>query len=79
MKKQINQKDLFHKIKAMQFSIVELAGYLQNDFDKLLEDDLIDKETIKNEIIKMNQDYHNVITKLNELKGQANLLMLSYV
>ena len=59
----------------MKHRMQGLAGYVQNDFERMLEDGTTTKETINAEIIEMDKQYDEVIAELNELREQARDIM----
>lgn len=69
------QEKLFNEIKAMQYRIQGLAAYIQNDFERMLEDGTTNKEHINAEITEMDEQYDKFITELNKLRKQARDLM----
>lgn len=69
------QEKLFNEIKAMQYRIQGLAAYVQNDFERMLEDGTTNKEQINAEIAEMDEQYDKFITELNKLRKQARDLM----
>ena len=69
------QEKLFNEIKSMQYRIQGLAAYVQNDFERMLEDGATNKETINAEIVEMDEQYDKFIGELNELRKQARDLM----
>ena len=69
------QEKTFNAIKNMKYRMQGLAGYIQNDFERMLEDGTTTKETINAEIEEMDKQYDKVIAELNELRGQARDIM----
>lgn len=69
------QDKIFNAIKNMKHQMQGLAGYMQNDFERMLEDGTTTKETINAEIVEMDKQYDKVIAKLNELREQARDIM----
>lgn len=69
------QEKLFNEIKTMQYRIQGLAAYVQNDFERMLEDGTTNKEQINAEIAEMDEQYDKFITELNKLRKQARDLM----
>ena len=69
------QEKLFNEVKAMQYRIHGLAAYIQNDFERMLEDGATNKETINAEIVEMDEQYDKFIGELNKLRKQALDLM----
>jgi adenylosuccinate synthase len=69
------QEKLFNDIKAIQYRIQGLAAYVQNDFERMLEDGTTTKETINTEITEMDEQYNKFINDLNILRKQARDLM----
>jgi len=73
------QEKLFNDIKAMQYRIQGLAAYVQNDFERMLEDGTTTKETINTEITEMDEQYNKFINDLNILRKQTRDLMTFHV
>ena len=69
------QEKLFNEIIAMKYRVQGLAAYVQNDFERMLEDGTTNKETINAEITEMDEQYNKFITELNKLRKQARDLM----
>jgi len=69
------QEKLFNEIKAMKYRIQGLAAYIQNDFERMLEDGTTNKEMINVEIVEMDEQYDKFIAELNKLREQARDLM----
>ena len=69
------QEKLFNEIKAMQYRVQGLAAYVQNDFERMLEDGTTNKETINAEIVEMDEQYDKFIAELNKLRKKARNLM----
>ena len=69
------QEKTFNAIKNMMHRMPGLAGYVQNDFGRMLEDGTTTKETINAEIVEMDKQYDKVIAELNELREQARDIM----
>lgn len=72
------QEKLFNEIKDMQYRIQGLAAYVQNDFERMLEDGTTNKEQINAEIAEMDEQYDKFITELNKLRKQSRDLMTFY-
>lgn len=72
------QKNLFNEIKNMQCLIQGLSAYVQNDFETMLENGTITKETINAEIIEMDEQYDKFINELNKLRKQTRDLVSFY-
>ena len=69
------QEKTFNAIKNMMHQMQGLAGYMQNDFERMLEDGTTTKETINGEIAEMDKQYDKVIAELNKLREQARDIM----
>ena len=69
------QEKTFNAIKNMMYKMQGLAGYIQNDFERMLEDGTTTKETINGEIAEMDKQYDKVIAELNKLREQARDIM----
>lgn len=72
------QEKTFNAIKNMKHQMQVLAGYIQNDFARMLEDGTTTKETINCKITEMDKDYDKVIAELNNLREQARDIMKYY-
>ncbi len=75
----MEQEELFNEIKNLKHRTSILSSYIQNDFNRLLNDGLIDKEQIKNSINDMQEDYDNLINYLILLKKQSTELMEKFL
>ncbi len=65
------QEELFNKIIKQKSKIQNLAGYVQNDFNRMLEDGTATKEDIKNDIKNVEQDFDDFIKTIEELKQET--------
>lgn len=72
------QEKLFHEINNMKNNILNLAGLVQNDFNRLLDDGTITKEEIKNGIHDMDNSFNETINELNSLREKCRTLMSHY-
>lgn len=73
------QEKLFNEIKAIQDEIQGLAGYVQNDFERMLEDVTTTKKEINFAIPDMDKSFDKVIAELNQLREQARDIMKNIV
>ena len=69
------QQKLFHEIVGMKHKMQGLAGFVQNDFDKMLEDDTTTKDGIKEAIEDMDISFDKVINEMNTLREKCRVIM----
>ena len=72
------QEELFHEIVAMQYSIQGLAGFVQNDFERMLADGTTTQEGITEAIADMDESFDRVVVKLNVLREKCREVMTHY-
>jgi predicted nuclease with TOPRIM domain len=70
------QENVFNAILNMKYRMQELAGYIQNDFEKMFDANIATKENVIDEMKRMNAEYDSVITEINELRIEANNILL---
>ncbi|MFA5433969.1 MAG: hypothetical protein WC319_14085 [Candidatus Paceibacterota bacterium] len=70
-----DQQKLFHEIVGMKHKIQGLAGFVQNDFDKMLEDGTTTKDGIKEAIEDMDKSFDKVINEMNTLREKCRVIM----
>lgn len=71
-----SQETIFNAILNMKHRMQGLAGYVQNDFERMLEDGTITKKGIHNAIYDMDDSFDKFIDELNELREQARNIMV---
>lgn len=69
------QQKLFHEIVDMKHKMQGLAGFVQNDFDKMLEDGTTTKDGIKEAIEDMDKSFDKVINEMNTLREKCRVIM----
>lgn len=69
------QEKTFNVIKNMKHRMQGLAGYVQNDFERMLDDGTTTKKEITLAIHDMDESFDKVIDELNELREQARDIM----
>ena len=69
------QEKVFNEIKNLKYKIQGLASYIQNDFERMLDDGTTDKEGISDGVIQMELDYTKLISDLNKVKVKARKIM----
>jgi hypothetical protein len=72
------QEELFHEIVAMQYSMQGLAGFVQNDFERMLADGTTTQEGITEAIADMDESFDRVVVKLNTLREKCREVMTHY-
>lgn len=77
-KKIVDYKELFNDIIKLKYSIQLLAGFVQNDFEQMLNDKIVDKEYIKSTIPVMNNAYDEVVNELNQLRKKTEDILTFY-
>lgn len=69
------QQKLFREIVGMKHRMQGLAGFVQNDFDRMLEDGTTSKDGIKEAIEDMDKSFDKVIKELNKLREKCRVIM----
>ncbi len=69
------QQKLFHEIVDMKHRVQGLAGFVQNDFDRMLEDGTTTKDGIKEVIEDMDKSFDKVINEMNILREKCRVIM----
>jgi len=70
------QQRLFEKIR--DYRLRSLAGYVQNDFKRMLEDGTATKQGIKDGIQSMEANFDRVIKEITKMREQCKTLMEYY-
>lgn len=78
-KKDNTQEELFNEIIFMKEKIQFLASYLQNDFEKMIEDGHVTNEILTDSIVNMKKDFSDVINKLIKLREESTNLIDSFI
>jgi hypothetical protein len=73
-----HQEELFNEIVAMKHSMQGLAGFVQNDFERMLADGTTTPDGITEAIADMDESFDNVIEKLNSLREKCREVMTHY-
>lgn len=69
------QEKTFNAIMNMRHRMQSLACYLQNDFERMLEDGTTTKKEINSAIHDMDESFDRVITELNILREKSRDVM----
>lgn len=69
------QQKLFHEIVGMKHRMQGLASFVQNDFDRMLEDGTTTKDGIKEAIEDMDKSFDKVVNELNTLREKCRVIM----
>ena len=72
------QKQLFNDIITMKHRMQNLASFVQNDFNRMLEDGSVNQKYIKEAIPDMNKTYDKVIEELNQLRYRSDKILTYY-
>jgi division protein CdvB (Snf7/Vps24/ESCRT-III family) len=59
----------------MKHQMQGLAGYVQNDFERMIEDGTTTKKEVNLAIYDMDESFDKVITELNKLREQVRDIM----
>ena len=73
------QKKLYYDICNLKYKLYNLAGYIQDDFQKQLDDGTLVKEDIVDMLDDMKIEYNRFTKELNELKVSAISIMNKYI
>ena len=74
----MEQEKTFEDIVAMKHKIQNLAGYVQNDFERMLFDGLVTRQEIRESIPVIEDDFKKVVLELNNLKNQVISIVSKY-
>jgi predicted transcriptional regulator len=72
------QQKLFHDIVVMKHRIQGLGGFVQNDFERMLEDGTITKDDIREGIEDMDKSFDKVINEMKILREKCKTIMTYY-
>lgn len=70
-----HQTMTFYDIINMKHKMAHLAGYVQNDFEQMLNDGTVTKEGIMDAVEDMKQSFNSVIGDLNILRDRCKIIM----
>ena len=70
-----HREKTFNAIKGMKHQMQGLAGYVQNDFERMIEDGTTTKKEVNLAIYDMDESFDKVITELNKLREQVRDIM----
>ncbi len=74
----VYQQKLFKEINHMKYEMQRLASFIQNDFDRMLEDKVTTKEKIKVAIVNMDKTFIDAMTKIRNQQEKCRILMKFY-
>ena len=74
----VYQQKLFEEINHMKYEMQRLASFIQNDFDRMLEDKVTTKEKIKVAIVNMDKTFIDAMTKIRNQQEKCRILMKFY-
>jgi hypothetical protein len=69
------QQKLFEDIIDMKYGMQRLASFVQNDFNGMLNDGVIEKDDIKTGIVDMDKSFDEKIKMLNILRERCRIIM----
>jgi ribosome recycling factor len=69
------QQKIFHEIVGMKHRMQGLAGFVQNDFERMLEDGTTTKDGIKEAIEDMDKSFDKVVNEMNTLREKCRVIM----
>ena len=69
------QQKLFHEIVGMKHKMQGLAGFVQNDFERMIEDGTTTKDGIKEAIEDMDKSFDKAINEMNMLREKCRVIM----
>lgn len=72
------QAEIFNQITGLKYTVMQLASYIQNDFELMLEDGHATKESIQENIEFAESSFDNAIETLNRLKSASSDIMKHY-
>jgi hypothetical protein len=71
----MTQEQLFNEWSITAKRILELRSYIQKDFDRMLADDYIQKDQIKQTIPEFEDIFHRNIVELTKLKDEIIIFL----
>lgn len=74
----MNQEQLFNEWGLVCNKLKSLKSFVQNDFERMLQDSYITKEDIKKSISEFNELYLKIIIEISELKTEIEKLLNKY-
>ena len=75
----MKQKELFDDIILMKYRIQNLASFVQNDFNRMIEDGTVDEDYIKEMLPELHETYDKVIEDLNKLRDRSEDILTKYI
>lgn len=74
----MKQEQLFNEWESACNKLKMIKSFVQNDFDRMLQDGYVTKEDIKKSIPEFNELYLKAITEISELKTETEKLLNKY-
>ena len=73
------QEETFKELIAMKYKIQGLAGYIQNDYGRLLEEKHITVEDLDSGFKSMQNDFDQFIGEIHDIKERAENILTHYI
>lgn len=72
------QKDIFNEIVAMKHRMQMLAGFVQNDFERMLQDGTVTKEEIAVSVLDVEREFEKTKEMLDSLQEKVISIIRYY-
>lgn len=69
------QEEIFYAIKALGEKVKTLSGFVQNDFDRLIEDGYVTADELRLSIQDVNDQFESAANELNALRENVLLCL----
>lgn len=79
MKNNIEQRKIFNDIKNMKYRFQSLSGFVQNDFNRLIEDGIISVKDMEDSLIDIEDTFERTIKDIRELKEKCKTLINAHI
>ena len=72
------QEETFNEIVAMKYRMQMLAGFVQNDFERMLQDGMATKEEIAVSVLDVEQEFEKTKEMLDSLQEKVISIIRHY-
>lgn len=73
------QEETFNEIVAMKYRMQMLAGFVQNDFERLLQDGMVTKEEIAVSVLDVEREFEKTKEMLDFLQEKVISIIRHYI
>lgn len=72
------QEETFNEIVAMKYRMQMLAGFVQNDFERMLQDGMVTKEEIAVSVLDVEREFEKTKEMLDSLQEKVISIIRHY-